>query len=119
MGRENLGSYLMQRPSHGVIFWDFDGTLAHSPSWTDTLCATMARFDCAVSREIAAKLTHKCFSWQRPGESYPEATGEAWWRTLFGHFESFYKVYGIPPKTWPEVHRTFRESITNPERYTA
>lgn len=68
----------------GVLFWDFDGTLAHRPGmWAGALLAVLQDHDPAstVTREQIAPLLRGRFPWHTPETGHPQLdTPERWWQ---------------------------------------
>jgi putative hydrolase of the HAD superfamily len=69
--------------SRGVIFWDFDGTLAHRPGmWRSCLLETIDEHETGrgVGEEDFAPFLKDAFPWHAPDVPHPHlADAEAWW----------------------------------------
>ncbi|MGE0540860.1 MAG: HAD family hydrolase [Dehalococcoidia bacterium] len=67
----------------GVIFWDFDGTLAHRPDgWSGTLAASLLEClpTCSITRSDLVPLLSQGFPWHTPDIGHPEhSTPDRWW----------------------------------------
>jgi len=76
----------MSATVNGVIFWDFDGTLAHRPGmWRGCLLTALAVVDPdhAASEEAIRRGLSDGFPWHAPSIAHLEIrTPEQWWSSL-------------------------------------
>lgn len=85
--------------ANGVLFWDFDGTLAHRPGmWRGLLSETLAeRYpDVAVTAEELRPYVNVGFPWHTPEVPHPElCTSELWWEKIEGVLARAYRAVGL------------------------
>jgi putative hydrolase of the HAD superfamily len=76
----------MSASVNGVIFWDFDGTLAHRPGmWRGCLLSALATVEPghAVSEDAIRRGLSDGFPWHAPSIAHLEIrTPEQWWSSL-------------------------------------
>jgi putative hydrolase of the HAD superfamily len=67
----------------GVVFWDFDGTLAHRPGmWSACMVETLDEHEPghAATLDVVRPLLQDGFPWHAPGTPHPElCDADAWW----------------------------------------
>jgi putative hydrolase of the HAD superfamily len=72
--------------SHGVIFWDFDGTLAHRPGmWGRCLLETLDEHESGhgIGEEALRPFLKEGFPWHAPDVPHPQlGDAEAWWEQV-------------------------------------
>jgi putative hydrolase of the HAD superfamily len=102
-----------ERESRGVIFWDFDGTLAHRPDgWSGTLAVVLLERqpDCAITPRDIAPFLRQGFPWHTPDVGHPHLTSpELWWAPIEQLLASACVSLGIPAATATEAARQARQ----------
>jgi putative hydrolase of the HAD superfamily len=96
-----------------VIFWDFDGTLAHRPGlWGGCLLEVLDehRAGHGVELERLRALLRNGFPWHEPDVAHPElAEPDAWWARVEGLLASAYEGVGIESEASRKLARLARE----------
>lgn len=66
------------------MLWDFDGTLAHRPGWSDTLVAALDEVlpGHGVAVDAVRPGLRDGFPWHAPSVGHSFATADAWWDAL-------------------------------------
>lgn len=97
-----------------VLFWDFDGTLAHAnESFADSLEKALVSCGFSIIRESITVFLQSVLSWHQPEIIYPDQTGRLWWHSLFAGCNVFYKENGIPADSWNSINCCFRENVVH------
>ena len=96
-----------------VIFWDFDGTLAHRPGlWGGCLLEVLDehRAGHGVELERLRALLRNGFPWHEPAVAHPElAEPDAWWARVEGLLSAAYEGVGIESEASRKLARLARE----------
>ena len=83
----------------GVIFWDFDGTLAHRPGmWGACMVETLDEHEPghAFTLDVVKPLLEDGFPWHAPQTPHPElCEGDAWWEHVGGLLARAYEGLGL------------------------
>ena len=103
-----------------VIFWDFDGTLAHSRHlWTNSICDALKQADpgTGIGFDQLRPLTRACYPWDQPEENYRRLQGTEWWSYMEKQFARAYEQAGVKTEiAWNAAARV-RGEILRPEKY--
>ncbi len=103
-----------------ALFWDFDGTLVHSPSlWSASVLRAIRtlRPESGIELEDIRARMHEAYPWDMPHIDYSELTGQKWWGHMFRRFSAVYTALGIDEKAAEEASRLVRIYILDPEQY--
>jgi len=103
-----------------VIFWDFDGTLAHSTHlWSNSVYKALLSVD--PNTDMTFEQVRICnrsgFTWQTPEEDYTAFTGDAWWELMNEHFYNSYRAYGVTESVALTAASRVRDVIKRIENY--
>src|SRR5687768_1735242 len=105
--------------SPGVMFWDFDGTLAHRPDgWSGTLAASLRDClpNCTITRDDIVPFLARGFPWHTPDIPHPEiATPDQWWRSIEQLLVDACISLGIAAETAADAARRTRRRYTCPD----
>lgn len=104
-----------------VIFWDFDGTLAHSTHlWSGSVYAALQETDphSAVTFAQIRQCMATGFTWHTPERDYTAYTGEKWWDFMLRHIYASYLRCGAPEDAAKAATAKLRSIIKRTENYT-
>ncbi len=105
----------------GMIFWDFDGTLAHS-KWIWSRSVYSALCDVWADNKVDFGDVRRCmnrgFPWDTAEEDHSSLVGERWWEFMNAHFESSYLELGVSPDMSKAAAQKVRAYILNADSYT-
>lgn len=105
---------------YDVIFWDFDGTLAHSKAlWTNSVLKALERFrpEAAVTFDQVRPLMRDGYPWDVPDPDYIPLTGGDWWAFMERRFLQVYRAVGLPEDVARQAAPAVREEILRVENY--
>ncbi len=103
-----------------VIFWDFDGTLAHSRHlWTNSICDALKQADpeTNIGFDQLRPLTRTCYPWDQPEENYHRLQGAEWWSYMEKQFARAYEQAGVKREIARNAAARVRGEILRPEKY--
>jgi putative hydrolase of the HAD superfamily len=103
-----------------ALFWDFDGTLVKSPHlWSSSLLRALkdAWPGCLCTLEDVRPHLRSGFPWHTPGQDHSCMTGEAWWETMYRHFEKVCYALGAPEEMAARAARNIRDVLLLPVNY--
>uniref|UniRef100_UPI0018C8600E hypothetical protein n=1 Tax=Mycobacterium avium TaxID=1764 RepID=UPI0018C8600E len=83
-----------------VVFWDFDGTLAHRPGmWAGALCDAVRSIDssCVVTIDEVRPHLQQGFPWHHAEHIRAPGTSDGWWRQLTPVLIDALTANGVPP----------------------
>ncbi len=103
-----------------ALFWDFDGTLVKSPHlWSTSLLRALKEAwpGCICTLQDVRPYLRNGFPWHTPGQDHSRMTGEAWWETMYSHFEKVCIALGAPDLTAVRAARYIREILLFTENY--
>lgn len=103
-----------------ALFWDFDGTLVKSPHlWSTSLLRALqdAWPGCPCSLQDVRPHLRSGFPWHTPGQDHTRMTGEAWWETMYRHFEKVCLTLGAPDTAAVRAARSTRDILLLSENY--
>jgi putative hydrolase of the HAD superfamily len=96
-----------------VIFWDFDGTLAHRPGmWRGCLSETLDEHapGHGIDADQLRPFLRDGFPWHQPDVEHPElCEPDAWWRNVEALLSTAYEGVGIERRRAVELARLARE----------
>ena len=104
-----------------VLFWDFDGTLAHSENhWSQSV------YDALLSVDSQTRITPEqidghmscAWPWHTPEQDYTKAIGAAWWTLMEERFAACYLACGAEEKTALAAAKNVRPLIARAQHYT-
>lgn len=104
-----------------LAIWDFDGTLARSPTWSVTLAEVLAEGwpAHALTAETIRPHLSRGFPWHEPGRLHPElAESTHWWRRVEGVLADALRAEGIPAAVAREAARAAHARYVDPARFT-
>ncbi len=107
-------------PGFDAIFWDFDGTLAHSRRlWSGAALEALLALapDFPMDLERMRGLMGDCYPWDQPEEQYQNLQGEEWWRFMETQFAEAYQRGGAEAELARQAAQGVRRRILQPERY--
>jgi putative hydrolase of the HAD superfamily len=106
--------------SRGVIFWDFDGTLAHRPGmWGRCLLETLDEHEAGhgIGEENLASFLKDGFPWHAPDVPHPHlADAEAWWGQVEPVLSRAFKGVGYGTARSAELARLSRSRYVDGKR---
>ncbi len=101
-----------------VIFWDFDGTLAHRAGmWSGALLEALVAHDhaCGVTREQLAPFLRDGFPWHSPHRPHLDhCAPESWWAHLGGVLRRAYTGVGLAEETAVMLAHRARDCYLDP-----
>lgn len=103
-----------------ALFWDFDGTLVQSPHlWSSSLLRALkdAWPGCLCTLEDVRPHLRSGFPWHTPYDEESRLTGEAWWETMYRHFEKACLALGAPQSAARQAALGIRDILLHPENY--
>jgi len=103
-----------------VIFWDFDGTLAHSKSlWSNSVLRALHSTlpNCLITLEDIKQYMHTGFTWHTPDEDFTHLTDSKWWDHMFDRFSNIYMTLGIDDSASKKASRITRDIILDAGNY--
>jgi putative hydrolase of the HAD superfamily len=103
-----------------ALFWDFDGTLVKSlPLWSTSLLRALkdAWPGCLCTLEDVRPHLRSGFPWHTPVKDHTSMTGEAWWETMYRHFDSVCLKLGAPEDMASRAARGMRDVLLLPDNY--
>jgi putative hydrolase of the HAD superfamily len=96
-----------------VIFWDFDGTLAHRPEmWGGTLAAILHEHDPTrgITREQISPFLSRGFPWHTPEIAHPELCApDRWWGCIEDILHGACLGVGVEEETARVLAHRFRQ----------
>lgn len=104
-----------------VLFWDFDGTLAHSKSlWANSMHSALLQSHPKTTVTVwdIKSYLSSGFTWDTPYNDYQKLIGDKWWDFMFKHFAFIYTQLGIPKKTAIELSKKVQTIIKHIDNYT-
>lgn len=104
-----------------ALFWDFDGTLVKSPHlWSASLLRALKEAwpGCICTLQDVRPHLRSGFPWHTPGQDHSRMTGEAWWETMYSHFENVCTALGANDLTAARAARDIRDILLLAENYT-
>ncbi|HEX4323243.1 MAG TPA: HAD family hydrolase [Gaiellaceae bacterium] len=103
-----------------VIFWDFDGTLAHRPGmWRGCLVETLDEHEPGhgIDPENLRPFLRTGFPWDSPDVPHPELTDpDAWWKHVQLMLAAAYEGVGIESGRAAELAGRVRDRYVDPAR---
>lgn len=105
---------------YDVIFWDFDGTLAHSKAlWTNAVLRALRRFqpEAAATFDQVRPLMRNGYPWDVPDPDYKPLTGRDWWDFMERRFRQVYRAVDLPEDVARQAAPAVREEILRIENY--
>lgn len=120
---QNLDLIIEDTPSkrRGVVFWDFDGTLAHStPMWSRAAQEVLAALKPNHSFDLnkLKKLFGEVFPWHNHQREHKDQTGsERWWPWIE---DTFYKCFidiGVSDSVAKEAATRIKTTVLDPHSY--
>jgi putative hydrolase of the HAD superfamily len=104
-----------------VVFWDFDGTLAHRPGlWTGSLLEALGAVSPGhdVTAERLRPELSRGFPWHDPARAHPDLAGsDAWWGAMRQVFRSAYERVGVSCTVARHAAAAVREYYLDPLRW--
>lgn len=105
----------------GVIFWDFDGTLAYSDAlWSGSVHKALLLAD--ANTHVKFEEIRMCmkygFTWHTPERDYSNMTAEKWWDFMNRHFYESYIKCGVSDEIAQAATAKVRGIIKRIENYT-
>jgi putative hydrolase of the HAD superfamily len=103
-----------------ALFWDFDGTLVNSPHlWSTSLLRALrdAWPGCLCTLNDVRPHLRSGFPWHTPDQDHSCMTGEAWWETMYRHFEKVCLELGANDAAAARASRSVRDVLLLPENY--
>jgi putative hydrolase of the HAD superfamily len=105
-----------------VIFWDFDGTLAHRPgNWSGVMAEVLLADDpgCSISEEHLRPILRSGFPWHTPEVPHLHlCDAEAWWRAAELSFARHYGAVGIVPERAERLAQAVRSRYVDPSGFS-
>lgn len=104
-----------------VIFWDFDGTLAHSDSlWSRSVYKALLETDpnTQVEFEEIRKHMKYGFTWHTPEHDYTHLVLDKWWDFMNRHFYESYIKCGVSKEIALAATFKIRDVVKRIENYT-
>lgn len=105
-----------------VIFWDFDGTLAHRPGmFRSSLRMVLDEHekDHNIDDDSIGECLQSGFPWHEPEKDYLHLRDpEAWWDNLCKVFERAYIMNGIMPEKACVYAKEARKYLVDPELFS-
>jgi putative hydrolase of the HAD superfamily len=103
----------------GVIFWDFDGTLAHRPGmWGACMVETLDEHEPGHGSSLDAvrPLLEDGFPWHEPHTPHPElCDADAWWEHVGRLLARAYERLGLSGERSVELARHARARYVDPQ----
>jgi putative hydrolase of the HAD superfamily len=120
MERARLWGHLsMSATAGGVIFWDFDGTLAHRPGmWRGCLLTALAAVDPGhvASEDAIRRGLSDGFPWHAPSVAHLEMrTSEQWWSRLMPVLVAALEGAGVTPHIAVAAARLAPQIYSDPQ----
>lgn len=106
-----------------TVFWDFDGTLAHSVSlWPRCGYEALKETDpaCIVDFDEFRNLllcSGKGFQWNCPDEDHTGHTGGNFWKYMNSWYAECFKHFGVPEDTARAAAEKVRGKLVRAENY--
>lgn len=103
-----------------VIFWDFDGTLAHSKSlWSNSVLRAIHSTvpNCLLTLDDIRQHMQTGFTWHTPDEDFTHLIDSKWWDFMFDRFTYIYTVLGVEKEASIKASRITRDIILDVGNY--
>ena len=80
-----------------ALFWDFDGTLARSPSWSGSILQAIDAVapGSGISINDIRLRMRGAYPWDDPALGLHSPVGEAWWDHMLSRIEAAYRLLGV------------------------
>lgn len=104
----------------GVVFWDFDGTLARREGmWRSCLLTALATVspDHGLTHDDIRPGLRNGFPWHRPDIPHPElsGSGDAWWEALDPLLVGVFRRAGVADEAAAAAAHLVRTTYTEPQ----